>query len=796
MIPSRATLLAALLLATGASAQAPNEFDFDTTQLPVTTVAAGSGTVFISSPVTYTAQNLQLNANLVVQNGGELVLQRSHLRVRGDVTIQRGGRITVVDSELLLPCDFTGQFTLWNEGGLLHTERAVLGGAYSNVIHAARFMHLRGTWLARHTTLQLMGVVIANGANGWYGNPAHRGGSIFADGLFEGDYADAIHMCGVGDAELTNGTMNVGFYYDASAAGQPSAATIDLQNTVPLDAVYGDPAVHEGVTHPVVGALCRLKLSRHRSAGWQFFVTNATQNGPLCTLTLRNTRDAIFGVTCENVTGSPVLGGPWSSYYSELPGLPSTQRPGFHAIPPTCSVQIGNVVFRSDVNEWSRIMSWGLYLNGAGTNYTVAGPSTIAELMVWQGHVHLNGTRSYDLGLLSGVTVLRAGATLTADNISIGTHDPSLGFVGLIESNDNSSCAITQARIAPLRLRTTSPAASISAQNVIGTANIVTDVGSGGVVQVAQATSAQDWDLQNLSMDVAGPAVPYWTVTGFSTNLVNDGAPGAPGNSSRELVAGAAGGSMRKTLTLPPDTYVMVVASTKLVQSSGPAPALRISQGGNVMTASLGTATAAWRRTTGSLVTVSGAGPTVVELVCNGPATVRIDDVRLLVNSWWDNDNLANLDFEGQYRYRGVAPTYLPAPDAWRSSVAACEPDTGTTRPGAAAGSRSVRVGLDGYGVVYKDLTFLRPGDQVVVSGWMRSVAPGGGVAAQIGEGSNWSIPTGNNQQVIHYSDGSWRQFTFTYTVPTNVTTTRLGLSGWGPAGTQCWFDDLTVSIQ
>ncbi len=105
----------------------------------------------ISSPVTYTGQNLHLNAHVVVQNGGELVLHRVQLRVRGDITIQRGGRITVIDSTLQIASDFTGQFTLWNEGGLLHTERAVLGGTYENgSVHQVRFMHLRGTWLARH----------------------------------------------------------------------------------------------------------------------------------------------------------------------------------------------------------------------------------------------------------------------------------------------------------------------------------------------------------------------------------------------------------------------------------------------------------------------------------------------------------------------------------------------------------------------------------------------------------------------------------------------------------------------
>jgi hypothetical protein len=795
-VPRAVLTTMAPLLAAAASAQVANEFDFDTTQLTVTTLPPGSGTLFVSSPITYTGQNLRLVANLVVQDGGELVLDRSQLVVRGDITIRRGGRISVLDSSLLISSDFTGQFTLWNEGGLLHTERAVLGGAPSASIHGVRFLHLRGTWLARHTSMQLMGVVIANGPQGWFGNPAHRGGSIFADGLYEGDYADAIHMCGVGDAVLANGTMNVGLYLDAAAAGVPTTAIVDLQNAVPLDAVYGDPAVHEGVTHPVLGALYRLQLAQHRSAGWQFFATNVTQSGPLFTLTLRNIRDAIFGVTCDNLAGTPILAGPWSSHYADMPGLPSIHRPGHHAIPPACSVQLGNVVFRSDVNEWSRVLSWGLYFTGANTNFSVIGPSTIAEVMVRGGQVHLRGSKSFDMGFQAGVAEVSNGAALTVENAAVGAHVP--GFVGLVEVADGSSCTITQGRASPVRLRATAPTASISVQNLINLGDLIVEPGAGNV-QLSQASSSQNWDLQNLSMDVPGASVPYWGASGFTSTLVTDGAPGAPGNTSRELVSGAAGGSIRKILSLPPETYVTVIASTKLLQVGGSVPEVRVSQGGNVSTAPLGPASGAWRRTHVPILTVNGTAPTVVELVCPGSATLRVDDVRVRVNSWWDNDNLANLDFEGGYRHLSPFQPSSRAPDAWTSGLAMCDADTGTVRPGAPAGSRSVRATIaPEYGFIYKDLSFCRPGDQVVVSGWMRGLAagPGTGMAAQVGDGPTWSLPIGNNQQVIHPTDGVWRQFTLTYTVPPNVTFTRVSLSCWNQSGAQCWFDDLSVRIQ
>lgn len=803
MTLSRSALLppAAVLLAAIAPAQAPNEFDFDTTKLAVTDITPSVGaTLTITAPTLYTGQNLRLNAHLIVQSGGELVLDRSRLSVHGDIRLLPGGRITVLDSTIEIDSDNSSQFTLWNEGGLLHTERAVLGGTYdTNSVHQIVFMHLRGTWLARQTTMQAVGVVIADGPTGWYGNPNHRGGSIFADGLYLGDYADAIHMVGLGDAVLANGTMNVGLYYDAAAAGQANAVTFDLENAAPLDIVYGDPSIHEGVTHPIAGALCRLQLAHHRSPTWQFFVLNATQSGPLCTLTLRNTEDAIVGIRCNNLIGSPVLAGPWSNWYSELPGLPSTQRPGFHPIPPTCSVQIGNVVFRSDVNEWSRILAWGLYFNGTGTNFTVTGPSAIAEVKSWGGQVNLRGVRSYDLGLQSGVTYLFNNATMTLDNVALGTLDPSLGLVGDLEANDTSSCTISQSRAAPIRLRATAPGAAISAQQIIGVENVVPQSYGGGTVQVNQANAGQNWDLQNLSMDAPGAGVPYWAVSGLASTLVADGAPGAPGSTSRQLVAGAGGGWLRKSLTLPTETYVTVVASTKLTQLTGAAPTLRVTQGGNVVSAPISTTLGAWRRVHVPMLTVTGTGPTVVELVVPGAATVQLDDVRLRVNSWWDNENLANLGFEGSFRHTQGGPLYCRTPDTWWTSLANCEPDTAVVRPGAAAGSRSVRATMPrNYGVIYKDLTFLRPGDVVVVTGWMRGSPTGinAGMAAQIGDGANWSLPTGNNQQVILPCNGLWHSFTLNYTVPPNPTTTRLGLSGWSATGSQCWFDDLTVSIQ
>ena len=209
------------------TAQAANEYDFDTTQRPLQTIPPNGATHTIASPVTYTDQNLQLLAPLRILANGELRLVRSQLKVQGNILMETGSRLTVIDSSLLLPNQFSGQYEIRNEGGLLHTERATIGTAYLGTsINQVRLLHLRGTWLARQTVLQGLITLISDGRLGWSGDPRLKGGSVFGDGVYEGDYADAIHLSGVGDAELANGTMNIAFYFDAGTGVTPSSSTM------------------------------------------------------------------------------------------------------------------------------------------------------------------------------------------------------------------------------------------------------------------------------------------------------------------------------------------------------------------------------------------------------------------------------------------------------------------------------------------------------------------------------------------------------------------------------------------
>lgn len=787
-------------LAGALAAQAPNEFDFDTTQLPVLTAAAD-----ITASTTYTGENRALTGTLTVRAGAELRLVRSVLTVTGNILMEPGSKVTVIDSSLLLATTGTTRYELRNEGGLLHTERAVLGSAVtSGGLFQSLFLHLRGTWLARQTVVQSLVTTVADGRNGWFGNPLHKGGTVVADGLYEGDRTDAIHMSGMGDGVFANGTMNIGLYLDCAGSAGPGAATIDLQSQVPLAVVYGDPLVHAGVTAPLPAHLCRIELRNHRSPTWQFFATNATMAGPLQTITLQHAADITCNFRGTNLTGSPVLAGPWASYYTELPGLPSTGRPGYHTLPPGCSVQLGNVKFQSGTGpaDGNRIRAWGLYSAGTGTNLTVAGPTLVAELELGSGgQVHLQGTGSFDMGVFANAVRIQQGANLTITNAAIGEFGIGSGAPGLIEARTGSQVTIQDSRAARVFFKTVGAGSAITAQNLYGAGNVLVDTSGGGSVVLGQATPIQDWDLQNLSFEssLVGGAPPFWTASSFVGALVGDPLPGSAGSSALEASVTATT-LLQKHLVLPPQTTVSLLGGIK-VQQAPPAGQLRwqVSQGAQFLSRAAAAAPlGAWQRLTVPLLTVgAGSGPVAVGFAATGgPAQVRLDDVRVQIGSWWDYDNFANLDFEQPCRHGGHVPTYWQAPDCWRTFQVRCEPDAAIVRPGAPNGSHSVRMQLQaGNGNIGKDLSFLRAGDRLVVNGHARglSTTPGAYVQALVLDGTTGVLLQATP---ILACDGLWRTWSLNCLMPANPTYVRLLLTCFDAPGSSCWFDDLTVEVQ
>ena len=439
----------------------------------------------------------------------------------------------------------------------------------------------------------------------------------------------------------------------------------------------------------------------------------------------------------------------------------------------------------------------------------MTGPTHFAEVQLTDGQMHLAGSGSFDMGVFADTVRLHSTANLQITNASLGEFGIGAGTTGLIEANDSSSCTITNSRTAIVRLKTTNAAAAITAQNLFGTQSLILDNSAGGTITVTQATPTQYWDLQNLGFESAllgGGVPPYWSPQSVTGSLVADPAPGTGGANSYALVAQAANASLQKQLTLPAETFVSVIGAAKVVQAPGGGAQLLLQSinGATTVTKAANLLLLnTWQRVQVPLLTVgAGASPTVVKFVASGlPATVRLDDIRVQIGSWWDDDNLGNLGFELECRHPGQKPNYWTAPDAWLTYQASCVPDAGILRPGAAPGSRSVRTTLQGsYGNVYKQLTFLRTGETAVVRGWVRGVSanPGANMQAIVGNGPTFYVPGfGPNQHSGAIAcDGIWRQFQLTYVVPSNPSYTRIDLGLFDVSGTQCWFDDITVDIQ
>jgi hypothetical protein len=224
--------------------------------------------------------------------------------------------------------------------------------------------------------------------------------------------------------------------------------------------------------------------------------------------------------------------------------------------------------------------------------------------------------------------------------------------------------------------------------------------------------------------------------------------------------------------------------------------------------AALNATSTSWQRVQAPLFTV-GANPglTLVEFVNvpTGNADVLLDDVQIHVATWWDNLNLANLDFEDpNYRYAGQPPTFWREPDFWDLSRGQAQPETADRRPGT-SGARSCRLTVrDGLNVdMWKDLPFLVAGDRLTLTGWLKGIPVAGSssnMAVIIGEGDQYATTGyGNNLRLQVPIDGTWRFFNVTYTVPCpplKKPYTRIDLHCFGAAGNVMLCDDFTATIQ
>ena len=625
-------------------------------------------------------------------------------------------------------------------------------------------------------------------------------------------------MSGLGDASLSNSVFNIGLFVYAD--GQSPLATrldLDTKNLIAWD-VYGDAGTHADVTRPLPASPFRLQLASVVVPSWSLVTMNVTMGGPPVELVLDNAESLICNFHGRNITGSPRLGGDWSAFPT-APGLPSTMVPGWHTMPPGASVGLGNVTFKAGTTPAS-IVSWGLYLSGAGTDVTVSGACHIAEVWLEDGKLSLDGGSEYSAGLAANTIELHGTASLTVRNGAIGEFGTFRSTSARVAAHGRSRCVIDRARISDVHFSTAREhlqngsqnvdAAAIAITNAIEDGNLRTSPSAGGSIWVGRSGPGEPYDLQNLDLDgaIQGNAPAFWAVQSGSASKTSERRPGSTGSGGvRYQSPSSAVAGMLKELRLSPGSQVHAFGWAKLGNSAGSGVLdLRVEGHGlerRVLDGTPGT----WRLLHVPTYTVgSGETSTRVSLGASGASAfdVTVDDVRVRVANWWENDNLLNLDFDGGFRDRGRAPLFQPSPDAWRAWGARCLPEYSVRRPGAGAGTRSLKLtAQDVNGFIQKDLSFLAPGDRFTLKGWVRGDPAAGGAACytmvQVGEGHDyWNTANGVNKKWSVAGDGQWHAFTIDYVVPappTKQAFTRISVVSWGAPGNVLFADDFSAVI-
>jgi hypothetical protein len=820
-------LSAVLALAGVAGAQGP-EPDADLAALTPVIVAPNSGSDYIVvGVVTLNPGHYEIRANLILGHGSELRIRGAMVDIVGNVELREGGHLSAVDSTVRQVNSYPRQFGYTWTGGHLYTERCVIGGIKTGyLVNFSAFWLHRGLWEAVDTTVQYSaGILPGVARRGFNGNAAWKGGTLIARRLFQGEAPDFVYGSSLGDVMLSDSTFNlsIGVYADGPA---PVQATFDMSSRNPIvHDVYGDPANHAGVTRPIANSTWRLQLDNVRVPFWHLVANDMSNSGRPLTLTMDNAENVLCAFSGRDLTGSPTLGGDWSRYQGQLPGLPSAAPPGWHAMPPGASVSLGNATFRAGATD-ALVRQWGIYLIGPSSNVSVTGTSAIAEIVLEDARLSLQGGKDFDMGLLAATIDLHGTSVLTANNVSIGQFGAVHGLYGKIEAVGRATCTLTNVRVADCALITgieTKPNSSqglaqgrITVQNVYPEGQLDQIPYPPGSITVARASVTQNTDRQNLGFEggiQASGSPDYWSVQSIAAGSLVTGRPSPcpSGTRSYRYQTSGSAGRLFKSLTLPEGTHVTLLGHARIQSlAGGQSLGFGLSAPGSTSRQGLlGTGLTTWQLVSvPDLILGPGNAVPVEAAFFNTPAgnaDVLLDDVRVHISNWWDNNNLANLDFEDtRYRDGGGYPEYWRAPDYWHVSRGIAVAESADRRPGS-PGQRSVRVTQLGDITtdLYKDWTFLLPGDVVTVQGWVKGIPIGTTscwIQLQLGEGFSWNDRGyGNNQWAIFPSDRQWRQFSLTYTVPCppiKQAFTRFNVDCFRGDGNVLLVDDITVTIR
>jgi hypothetical protein len=814
-----ASLVVPLALFFGLAAQG-QPLDRDRATLPVFTIGPngtfkGRPALIVTTRVQWSSGRLRIEGpgggpcDLVIGAGGSLLLEDAEVELRGDVRLEPGSDLQLRRLRFSLLNSFPREFNFWWNGGRLLTERVSIGGSLDarEIPQPANFWLTDGLWTAHDTVVRdSYGIVV-------------DGGCLDATGLAEGRNADAVIMVS-GDATLRHSAANVKLaLYPTSA----STYDLDLPRETLIDRVYGDQTVHDAlfrrpVTKHLPGSPWRLELFQTKVALWWVCVQNVSMTGPPVTVTLRDAQAVVLRVNANDLVGSPVLTGPWRTFYPlphVLPDLPAAAPPGEHGIPPGCGVRLGNVTFQAPSNDWAYPVSWDISL-GARSDFTIRGAARLTEVTLFDAKLTLEGLASYEAGIDAVTLDLDGASVATIRNASVGSKG---GSQPEIVARGGSVCDLQNVVASNLLLRTAPGRAGawagvdrgrITLRDFVAEGSLTELRSSGGTISVARAGTTQDFDLTNLDFERGvrpDGSAEYWNGTNVAGYRSGQTGPAARGVASFGYRSTAGSGSIRKTLALRPGVDVELFGWIRVLQAT-PGTVLTMaidgaSGGNSVVTLPASAGGFAYFRVPSYRVRPNDTIVTIRfgHSSSSGTLDVLLDDFGVPVSRRWEVDNLGNLAFEDtDFLELGPAPV---GPGRWTLFGATAAAEFADLRPGAGPGTRATRiVATTGFPILSKDLPDLVPGQTIAVSGWIKGLPHGGGawdVFVRIGESNEcwWDKLYGNNvEQVVR--TGGWSQFNLSYVVPQpplKEYSTRFALS-WFVPGSTLLVDDFTVYIR
>ncbi len=765
------------------------------------------------------------NCDLLVDGDGHLRLERCWLRVQGDVFLKDRGVLELVDCRVQVENSFPRQFNYWFEGGELRTTRCLIGGVSDAAGNAqiTTFQLHRGHWQLVDTTIQYSGgILLGEGRSGQSRDPFLRGGSLHADGIHQGAVADAIVPSGYADVILRNSTFNLrlALYADGKT---PSRNTIDfITNRTIASVVYGDaalvdsmPLTRKRVTHDIKELPYRLEIENSVVPFWFVGIYGISSSGAATTFVFQDAQGLNVGLHAKDLRGRPLAIGPWSQYTNDIPQLPAVQPSGHHEMPPGCGVRIGNVDIVAPATRATRISGWSLYLEGTATDFSIEGPTHLAEIVMLEGKLAISGREAYDARIAANTIELHRDAVLALSNVSIGRFDLNVAAQPYMQLEGRASCTIDTALIEGLRVRSSAERFCCREQGVNATTFLIRNfierdrpldaVATGqSVFTVQRATATQDFDLTNANMDSAavGGQAASWKSSGVGAQQSSDKRPWSSSVACNELTTTANTATMSKTLRVAAGSFVAVRAWIKpITVPSGAGLRLRITGTASGTTfVDVPLDGSEWRQSIATPHRVSPQDTSIeVALVFTGASLrVRVDDVEIRPTSWADIDTVTNADFdEASVLGFGFPPLQLRHPAFWSVWNGNASYESSLVRPGARAGSKALRFSVTaGEGQISKLFRDLAEGTLVRVTGWMRVVASQRqALKVHIGDERQWwDTSFGNNQLFYVYDAAAWTQFTVDYRVPIGSRATRIAVTGASP-GADILIDDLQVTF-